>query len=233
MHAICQAEFPGSHFCHAAEFVMSNVTAIAPGSGAWIDASVTMTGAFTLSGTVGAGRNSNGGDNCYGWTSSTSSTSYYGGYRVTPAGYVTGSSRCDQPRPLSCCTGPTRTSFAGVTTWTTDGAPAGGRATMHARCAAEFSGSHFCHAAEFIRANSTALIPSSGAWIDHSRDSTGQFTLVGIPSAGRGANGGEDCYGWTSNTSSSSYYGGYRVTPAGTVTGSSWCHQQRPLACCR
>ncbi len=231
MHALCKAEFPGSHFCHASEFIMSNATSSPPGGGAWIDSSVTMTGGNVISAVAGAGRNANGGDNCYGWTSNTSSQSYYYGYHVEPAGYVKSGNGCADYRPLSCCSGPSRVAFAGVTTWTTDGNP-GGRGAMHSHCAAEFPGSHFCHAAEYVRANSTATIPSSGAWIDHSVDSTNGGTLLGIPSATRGANGGDDCYGWTSATNSTSYYYAYRVVPAGYVASGSGCNLQKPIACC-
>lgn len=232
MHSLCQAEFPGSHFCHASEYVLSNVLATAPAAGAWIDSSATISATFTIEGAPGAGRNAGGSDNCYGWTSNTASTSYYAGFRVTPAGFVAGSSWCNQARSLACCSGTPKVSFAGVTAWTTDGAP-GSRAVLHSHCAAEFPGSHFCHAAEYVRSNSAAPIPASGAWIDHSVTPTGASTLAGVPSAGRGSNGSDDCYGWTSNTASTSYYAGYRVTPAGFVSGSSWCNQQRPLACCR
>ncbi len=231
MHALCQAEFSSSHFCHASEFIMSNPTATAPGGGAWIDSSVTMNRGALISAAAGAGRNANGGDNCYGWTSNTSSQSYYSGYHVEPAGFVKSSTGCADARPLACCRGPTRVAFAGVTTWTTDGNP-GGRGVLHGHCAAEFPGSHFCHAAEYVRTNSAVVIPSSGAWVDHSVDSTYGQTLLGIPSATRGANGGDDCYGWTSATNSSSYLSAYRVVPAGYVTGGTGCNLQKPIACC-
>lgn len=136
---------------------MSNPTASAPSGGAWVDLSVNMSGSSTVAAVAGSGRNANGGDNCYGWTSSTSSQTYYNGYHLEPAGYVKSSIGCADARPLACCTGPTRVAFSGVTTWTTDG-NSGGRGAMHSHCATEYPGSHFCHAAEYVRANSTPPI---------------------------------------------------------------------------
>jgi hypothetical protein len=92
-HAMCGAQFPGSHFCTGYEFFSSNSTVPLSAPGAWVD--------FTDSSNQRLG---NGG--CANWT--------YGGtafnntpYDVAlPSGYVAGntlSPTCGSSLPLACC----------------------------------------------------------------------------------------------------------------------------------
>jgi hypothetical protein len=128
--------------------------------------------------------------------------------------------------------------FAGFTTATYAGV-AGGRAVMHARCAAAFTGSHLCHLAEYTLANPATIAPVAGAWIDNSSDIeglTGDPTTVGSlgsKSAGRYLGGGDNnCNGWSSAgiPGGTTTYDGYIVTRAGADHAA--CTATRSLACC-
>jgi hypothetical protein len=47
MHAMCAAQFAGSHLCHTAEYQLANSSVPVPADGAWIDASAAYDGSFT------------------------------------------------------------------------------------------------------------------------------------------------------------------------------------------
>ncbi|MHB8872508.1 MAG: collagen-like domain-containing protein [Myxococcaceae bacterium] len=116
--------------------------------------------------------------------------------------------------------------FAGFTAASYAGnAGANGRATMHGRCAAEFSNAHLCHYSELLLSNSATFVPSTGAWLDPSSDTDGMYTTAGAPMYGR-LTSGDTCGGWSASTN----YGTW-IQPSGAVTY-ALCTESRPLACC-
>lgn len=221
MHAKCAAEFPGAHLCHSAEYVLSDSATTVPPSGAWIDASTNTSANAANSGLPGSGRYLYG-YSCSTWTNGTTGSS---GTYITSAGSVT-DSVCNVSRSLACCNGARKTRFAGFTTTTTTGS-VGGRPQMHALCVAAFAGSHFCHAAEYIRTTSSTPVPSSGAWVDPSINTSSGAENSGMPGSGRYLYG-YTCSTWTNGTTGSS---GSYITSSGTVTDSP-CNVARPVACC-
>jgi hypothetical protein len=104
----------------------------------------------------------------------------------------------------------------------------GGRPAAHAACAAEFTGGHLCHIAEYLLSNSAATIPAGGAWIDGSSGPLGDSVWAGLPNAGRRTS--YSCDSW-SHSGSSSYTGNYLV-PQGHAHSGGDCAEWRRLACC-
>lgn len=117
--------------------------------------------------------------------------------------------------------------FAGFTTSTYNGAMTNGRFGMHAACGAAFAGSHLCHAAEYLLANSSALPGTSGAWLDPSTQTDNSSSNIGSPQAGRYISG--SACGSYMSSASTAY--GYHLTPAGSIETAS-CDVARQLACC-
>jgi hypothetical protein len=126
--------------------------------------------------------------------------------------------------------------FAGFTQTLSTG-NAGGRDGMHAKCAAEFPGSHFCHVSEYHLTGSATTVPASGAWIDPSVDVNGDFTLDSSTSFGREARS-TTCTAWTTdsetNFTTTFLQPNGRVTTAssGTLPRPPGCGTLRALACC-
>jgi hypothetical protein len=118
--------------------------------------------------------------------------------------------------------------FAGYTSSSYSGKVTGGRAGMHALCAAAYTGSHLCHAAEYIQSASAQQPPSSGAWLDPSTLSGATPANNGSVKAGRYL-GGYTCSSWN-NTGGSDY--GTTVTSTGTIDVFGSCSTARQLACC-
>lgn len=114
--------------------------------------------------------------------------------------------------------GPT---FAGQTTATYDG-NLGGLVGANAKCQAEFSGSHFCSATEYVRTG-TSTAPTSDSWI--MADSTEVFKGVNHTNS----SGRYGCSGWLSNTSS--FLGG-TISSSGGYSIES-CNNVRTLLCCK
>ncbi len=218
-HATCAAAFAGAHLCHAAEYLITESTAPVPAAGAWIDASIDVNGSSTITGASPLFGRYTGGV-CLNWTTSSSS---YNGYVVGADGAVASAS-CTSTHQLACCNGAPRVALAGVTS---ANAPMNGRVQMHALCNASFAGSHLCHAAEYLRADSGASIPAGGAWIDASIDLNGSSTITGASSLFGRYTGGV-CLNWTTTSSS---YNGYVVGVDGAVASAS-CTVAHPAACC-
>jgi hypothetical protein len=109
-----------------------------------------------------------------------------------------------------------------------NGKVAGGRTGMHAACATAFSGSHLCHAAEYIQATSGDAPPSSGAWVDPSTVTGSAIANNGSVKAGR-FSGAYTCSGWN-NTGGGDY--GTIVNAKGTIDIYGDCSTARQLACC-
>jgi hypothetical protein len=221
-HAACAAEFAGAHLCHAAEYALANSPMDIPAAGAWIDPSTEFDGGTTYSGSPQAGRSANG----YNCQSYTHNGTTYGGTSLAASGSIGWTTDCNVSRPLACCTTPSKTRFAGFTRATTNG-KLGGRARTHAMCNSEFPGSHYCHAAEYIRANSGVPIPAGGVWIDPSANNSG-VVYSGVPTAGRQANG----YTCQSYMHDGTTYGGTSLAQRGTMGWTTDCNVSRPLACC-
>ncbi len=227
MHGLCAAQYPSSHLCHVAEYELTAQTVSPPTAGAWVDASSgpgasSAGSSFDVAGaTPENGRyvTSSSNWNCLNWTST---TNVYGG-TLQPAGLST--QTCATSRVLACCNTPFREVFRGVTSATTTGA-AGGRAAMHALCAAQYAGSHLCHAAEYVRSHPTSLF--AGAWLDASSVNSGFDVSSALPNAGRylTSSSNWNCLNWTSTAN---VYGG--LTDATGITTQP-CTVARPVACC-
>jgi hypothetical protein len=232
LHAACDAEFPGAHFCHLAEYGLATSTIAPPATGAWIDHSCieAVTGnAITCQvemASVDSGRwvFAHQQINCLGWTLMGAANQL--GLVIRPQGTTT--AVCNVARPVACCLSPYLETFRGLTSATFTGA-VGGRHAMHAACAAEYAGSHLCHSSEYERAASTVALPAGGAWADAS--TVNDFTEYNgaMPQSGRllVSSISANCENWTSPLINRS---GMTVnTPAPALSG---CNVARPLACC-
>jgi hypothetical protein len=106
---------------------------------------------------------------------------------------------------------------------------------MNARCAAEFTGGHLCHTAEYWLSNSATPPPATGAWLDSSGavdDGTVLVTIaVGAPEYGihTGPTIG-NCMGWTSTLNTDGQIRGPIIRPAGATLVD--CASLLPLTCC-
>jgi len=235
MNALCAAEFGASHLCHYAEYHLAASGATVPAAGAWLDLSCIEQ---TAGGTVESGRIGCGdslassdagrliepgtGSNCSSWTTAQQFTN---GGLVQPDGQAINGA-CATARPLACCNTPFKEKFRGFTSATTNGA-AGGRAAMHARCAAEFAGSHLCHIAEYGRAGSSVTPPAAGAWMDDSTYHNRGENRGALPRSGRGTHAQSACNAWTTNNQ---FANALAMNATGGVRGS--CDVARVLACC-
>jgi len=107
-HAVCGAEFAGSHMCHTTEYFRSHPVATAPVTGAWMDYSAGLkqgsSGVFGNSycGSPEMGRYSgySTSGNCANWSSSSAS---HRGYVMVPTGATASAMYCDVARPVACC----------------------------------------------------------------------------------------------------------------------------------
>lgn len=226
-HALCAAEFGGSHLCHASEYLMASSPVPIPSTGAWLDISGNLEGNLVSASSPHFGRATSPGYSCNDWTNN--STTAYGTTATAAGGINGGGNACDKARPLACCSSPTKARFAGFTPATTTG-KVGGRAAMHAMCATAFSGSHLCHAAEYVRSNPAAAGPVDGAWLDISADLKGNLVSWGLPAAGRAPSPGYSCNDWTNDATTA--YGSIATTAGGINGGGKSCDKARPLACC-
>jgi hypothetical protein len=228
MHAICAAQFPGSHLCHMSEYALATPATPVPAAGAWTDLSgYAGASASELTNQVGTtltGRYA-GPDyvyNCMNWTVTTNT-----GLVAQPAGPATAS--CSSALPLACCVTPYREKFVGLAGSVTGNQ--GGREQMHALCAAQYAGAHMCHFAEYYRAASPVALPAGGAWADlsgYTGGSASELTLEIAPvNVGRyyGPDYVYNCMNWTVTTNT-----GLTLGPAGAGTAS--CSTTRPVACC-
>lgn len=223
MHGYCAAAFAGSHLCHAAEYIGALSSLAPPSSGAWIDPSTANGSNVANIGSITAGRFVSG-YHCASWTATTGGDY---GTLVTSAGSIDIYADCSSAHQLACCNSPSKTHLAGFTTATATGA-AGGRWKMHLMCTTEFSGSHMCHASEYLRANSGSSVPSGGAWIDPSTVTGTSVALSGVTSSARYLSG-YTCNSWTS-TGGGDY--GSLITEAGNVDIYGDCTKAHSVACC-
>lgn len=100
MHALCATEFPGSHLCHASEYIRSCSSTSVPSTGAWLDPSTANGTGTSNSGMPGSGRNLFSGTTCNAWSDATTS---YNGTWVAPNGSVVTSGYCNTTRAAACC----------------------------------------------------------------------------------------------------------------------------------
>jgi hypothetical protein len=242
MNARCASAFAGAHFCHASEYGLSNSATPVPAGGAWVD----MSGGIgwyqgdeaMTSGLAGPdiGRWVQGNSyNCMGWTKTADTSEPFDGVVIQIDG--PGSAACTSSHVLACCSTPYLEKFAGFTTATTTG-NGGGRAAMHARCGAQFPGSHLCHSSEYYRTQNTITPPAGGAWLDLSGTlhSWGDPTTGGVEASVRSSrylgSDTDNCLGWT--TASPGTGNPYQGMIAG-LDGQSlaYCNTSHPLACCK
>jgi hypothetical protein len=101
MHAACVAEYPGSHMCHAAEYVGAVSADPIPAGGAWIEPSITLTGAFTVGGAPAFGRWVSYEGTCDSWVHTGTS---YTGLMLSGTGEMSTTYSCNVARPIACCT---------------------------------------------------------------------------------------------------------------------------------
>jgi hypothetical protein len=232
MHAICAAQYAGSHFCHVGEYESATPATPVPASGAWADASA-FSGTSTYYPTTGvSGPNvgrytaSDSSYNCVQWTVNNT----YSGTVILPTGPTNG--YCNVARPLACCNTPYRETFKGFSSLTTQG-NIGSREQMHGVCAAQFSGSHMCTSGEYYRTGNATPVPAPGAWVDAASFSGGStyYPTVGIASHNLGRYTASDssynCVQWTVNNT----YSGSVLLSTGPTNG--YCNVARPVACCQ
>lgn len=252
MHARCAAEFTGSHLCHISEYQLANSATLVPASGAWIDPSVIPHAASstdtTFNSAVGFGREDSS-FNCFAWTSNTStgtwSTTFLradGVVQATTSNTAPAQPACNLQRALACCNGAPKVQLAGFTTVQPDGAgatPGAGRPGMHAACNAQFAGSHMCHIAEYLRANSPVPVPATGAWLDPSVNENDDTVTGGAARFGRETSS-FTCFGWTSNTATGAWSsthldvdGNAKLQSSNSFPQQIGCTARRPIACCR
>jgi hypothetical protein len=249
MHAICAAEYAGSHLCHVAEYYLAATASPVPASGAWADISASISPGSgsvyqidSLAGpAIGRYVGQSNYNNCINWTANTYQSGSFtydaGGAAITQAG--PDSLPCPMPRPLACCATPYREEFAGFTAATTAG-DVDGREQMHYRCALEFPGSHMCHVSEYARATPATTPPAAGACLDISsyfaNNSVYQVDTLAARDGGRyaGQSNYNNCINWTANTYQSGSFtydaGGAAITPSGF--NSLPCPVARQVACC-
>ena len=237
MHALCDAEFLGSHLCHSSEYLLANSDVPPPVGTAWIDFSCGVTSSATgVVGNAGSARlgrstSSNTSRNCSNWTSA---SALHEGLTVQVANMVAGGQLCSTPRSLACCGSVFAEVFAGFTSTYQDG-DMGGRHAAHAACAAEFTASHLCHVTEYQRAH-PVVSPPVGAWLDFSgalMSNSSQVPVGNCAAAELGrygaSTGVRNCSGWTSASGGDI---GLAITATGAVSGGYFCSTPRPLACC-
>lgn len=222
LHAACAAEFPGSHMCHFAEYMLSRPTAQAPSGGAWIDASGVPASTGDPLGRLGVATSSaryfGGRDTCNNWTTDSSGVAMGSALSNWPHYPLP----CATPRSVACCDSVYRERFAGFTAMAFDG-QAGGPEGMNRRCHQSFPGSHFCGRAELMRAAPLVASPGS-VWIqpDSSQvaveDAPPDLTNSAAPS----------CGAWTSTAGLGASFSS--AVPSGGDTIA--CASQAPLACC-
>ncbi|AKT37181.1 collagen-like protein [Chondromyces crocatus] len=222
-HTACRVEFPGAHFCHASEYLLSNSATEPPPDGAWLDPSVSPDGSIVFGSAPHFGR-ANGGNTCNGWLSNSNG---YSSTSITTGGILTSAGQCGVARALACCNGAPRVVFAGLTSTTHTG-NFGGRTGGHALCAGDHPGSHMCHVSEYLRSNALDPIPAEGAWLDPSTAFTGSVVFGGAAIFGR-ANGGNTCNGWLSNSNG---YSSTSIQQGGSITSAGQCGTLKPIACC-
>lgn len=251
MHARCAAEFSGSHLCHISEYQLANSATTVPASGAWIDPSIlpyalSSDSDLTYESAPGFGREDFS-FTCFSWTSNTSTGTWSASFlradglvQSTSSNVAPAQPACNLQRALACCNGAPKVQFAGFTTVQPDGAGVGnGRPGMHAACASEFTGSHMCHIAEYLRTGSGTTIPATGAWLDPSVNERNEIVTGGSPRFGR-MTSRYSCNGWTTNTASGSWSSTHLDTDGSAHLQSSnvfpaqiGCTAHRPIACCK
>ncbi|MDP2274069.1 MAG: hypothetical protein Q8N23_35945 [Archangium sp.] len=222
-HALCSAAYAGSHLCSSLEYVNAPNSVTIPAGGAWVDG--------TLPGpNERFDRTQN--YTCSMWTSNLTNSGTEGTL-VLPQGSVSTSyvssvnSGCQTPRPLVCCTAPTRNTVRGLTPTASTG-NLGGRPAANALCAAAFPRSHFCSSLEYVNSPSYIAAPAGGAWVDGTMPGTGSRV-------DRTEN--YTCSLWTSALTNSGTEGTL-VLPSGALGTSyissvnSGCQTARPLYCC-
>jgi hypothetical protein len=135
------------------------------------------------------------------------------------AGKVTASDFC--LKSGICLSNVLVSNFAGLTTSTYDGSQ-NGYYDANTKCSTAFSGSHICTAEEILSIINSRSITASMtgyAWI--SNGSPGSTAVLG-----------NDCEGWTSN-SSDFIAVFWHFLPAGGTTGLTSCNSVIPFSCCR
>jgi hypothetical protein len=242
MHALCAAQFTGSHLCHMGEYGASNSATTPPAAGAWIDASgavelfnANVTAVSDLASTdVGRYIGELDSLNCDNWSFTDMGGALFGG-TITPTGLTTVA--CTSSHVLACCSTPYVEKFKGFTTATTTGV-VNGRAAMHALCGAQFAGSHMCHASEYGRATPATTPPTGGAWIDASgfvrnAGDTQAVTEIATGHMGRyiGQLDSLNCENWSAATSGGSATFGGVITSTGITSVA--CTTSHPVSCCQ
>jgi hypothetical protein len=238
MHAMCGAQFAGSHLCHVAEYGLANGASPVPANGAWVDTSG-YTGANSTYGdydvaTPSAGRyvyTSTG--NCSAWTALVDTYSQNEtGMTISATGPK--SQVCNVPRALACCVSPFKEVFKGLAGSTTGAV--GGREAMHSVCATQYPGSHMCHVSEYYRTQNPVSLPASGAWVDTSgytgaNSTYGDYDVATVTAGRYLYQSTGNCSSWTALVDTySQNETGMTVTPTGPK--SQVCNGVRPVACC-
>lgn len=95
-NGMCGSAWPGTHMCHAGEYIRAASAASVPAPGAWVDWSTTASGSGSTGGEAGLARVNNG-SNCAGWTTLSLGTV------ILPGGTIGTGASCSEPRKVACC----------------------------------------------------------------------------------------------------------------------------------
>jgi hypothetical protein len=228
MHARCDAEFPGSHMCHFAEYMLSNPHLPIPVVGAWIDPSDGPVAQFSANSALGlmpfsreSGRYVGGaGATCKNWTSSYSSDESGPALTSWPHAPVD----CRIARSIACCSSPYREQFIGATSQPTTG-QAGGPEKMNAKCHAEYPGSHLCTFAELQRATPKTA-PAALMWVQPTTNVT--VASANNPPSYSSTNF-PTCNAWRSTVGVGTAW----IPALPSQIEPAACDQPAPLGCCR
>lgn len=220
-HAKCAAEFDGAHLCTDREYEVVGSSLPIPAGGAWID----FARYISSSSPSATPRDRERDYSCGNWKVTTGA---YSGALDVNGDYLrsTTSTACSTLRSLACCRAPQTAWFRGFTTQAFSG-DLGGIRGAHAKCAAQYPGSHFCTDREYENAASPTPVPAGGAWIDFAR-----YISTSTPSATpRDRERDYSCGNWKVTTGAYSgaldVYGSYLRSTVSTA-----CATLRPLACC-
>jgi hypothetical protein len=218
-NAKCAAEFVGSHLCTEREFSWAGASAAPGAAGFWMDD----IWASTQSAPNYFPRDRYGG--CNDWHSNDGPSNTFRWWDATGTASQYMINICNVKRQLACCRAPQGGWFRGYTSALYTG-NLGGPIGAHAKCSAQYPGSHLCTEREFVWAGTGIAPPSSGFWMDDIWGST-QSAPNYYP---RDRYGG--CNNWLSSDGPSNTFRWWDTTGTASQYMINICNVARALACC-
>jgi hypothetical protein len=211
-HAACNSQFPGAHLCTYREYEWTGSPTAVPVGGAWVDDYTSSNGYNNFP------RDRDSSYTCTNWTDNSAS---YGNFVDVTGAYNYLSTACQTSRPLTCCRSNVAV-FRGFTTSAFNG-NLGGIVGAHAKCNAQFAGSHLCTYREYQWSGSPSAVPAGGAWVDDYTSSNGYNNFP------RDRDSSYTCTNWTDSSAS---YGNFVDVVGAYNYLSTACATPRPLSCC-